>query len=89
MNRKSLASTPEGQEGRLLVNQEKIGIIDQKILSFPPAVKGKIAFGNSLGFQVQIEDLRLKWCIPKKKPKRTISGRTSCLFQKYSASCRF
>jgi len=36
---------------RLLVNQEKIGIIDQKILSCPSTVKGKIVFGNSLRFQ--------------------------------------
>jgi len=37
--------------GRLLVNQGKIGIIDQEILSYSPAVKGKIVFGNSLRFQ--------------------------------------
>jgi hypothetical protein len=30
-------------EGRLLVNQENIGIIDQKILSYSPTVKEKIA----------------------------------------------
>ena len=30
--------------GRLLVNKEKIGIIGQKILPFPPIVKAKIAF---------------------------------------------
>ena len=28
--------------GRLLVNQEKIGIIDPKILSYSPIVKGKL-----------------------------------------------
>jgi len=37
--------------GRLLVNQEKIGIIDQEILSYLPTVKEKIAFGNSPRFQ--------------------------------------
>jgi hypothetical protein len=36
-------------------------MIDQKILS--PAVKKKIVSGNSMGLQVQIDDLRLKWCI--------------------------
>jgi hypothetical protein len=41
-------------KGRLLVNQEKIEITDQKILSYSPTVKEKIAFGNSLGFRAQI-----------------------------------
>jgi hypothetical protein len=35
--------------GRLFVNQEKIGIIEQKILLTSRVVKGKNAFGNSLG----------------------------------------
>jgi hypothetical protein len=35
-----------------------------------------MAFGNSLGFQVQIEDLRSKCCTPKKTPKNNISGKT-------------
>jgi hypothetical protein len=46
---------------RLLVNQIKIGIIDQKILSCSTTVKGKIALGNSPAFHAQIDDLRLKW----------------------------
>ena len=33
----------------MVVSQEKIRIIDQKILSNSPTVKEKIAFGNSLG----------------------------------------
>jgi hypothetical protein len=37
--------------GRLLVNQEKIAIIDQKILSYSPRVKEKIAIENGLCFQ--------------------------------------
>jgi hypothetical protein len=43
--------------GGLLVNQKKIGIINQKILSYSPTVKEKFAFGNGLRFQIQIEDL--------------------------------
>jgi len=31
-------------KGRLLVNQEKMGIIDQEILACSPTVKEKIAF---------------------------------------------
>jgi hypothetical protein len=34
-----------------------------------------MAFGNSLGFQVQIEDLRLKCCILGENPKNKSSGR--------------
>jgi hypothetical protein len=30
-----------GPKGRLLVNREKMGIIEQKILSYSPTVKGK------------------------------------------------
>jgi hypothetical protein len=41
---------PRRPRGRLLGNQEKIRILDRKILSCSPRVKGKIAFGNSLGF---------------------------------------
>jgi hypothetical protein len=41
---------PRRPGGRLWVNQEKIGIIDQEILSYSPTVKQKIAFGNILGF---------------------------------------
>jgi hypothetical protein len=48
-------------KGGLLVNQGKIGIIDHKILSYSTTVKEKNAFvenafGNSLYFQIQIED---------------------------------
>jgi len=50
-------------KSRLLVNQKKRGIIDQKILSSPLAVNGKIGFRNSLGFQAEIDDLRLKYRI--------------------------
>jgi hypothetical protein len=35
----------------------------------------KIAFGNSLGFKAQIEDLRLKCCILEENPKNKSSGR--------------
>jgi hypothetical protein len=49
--------------GRLLVNQVKIAIIDQKMLSYSPTVKEKIASGNGLGFQIQFEDLHLECCI--------------------------
>jgi hypothetical protein len=58
----------------LLVNEEKIGIIDQKILSYSPPVKEKFAFGNGLRFQAQIEDLCLKCGIPKENRKNNISG---------------
>jgi hypothetical protein len=40
-------------------------------------VKGKIAFGNSLEFEVRIEDLRLKWCILGRNSQNNITGRTS------------
>jgi len=59
----------------LLVNQEKAGIIDPKILSYPTTVKGKIGFRNSLGFQAQIDDLRLKYCIVGGNLKIKSSGR--------------
>ena len=62
--------------GRLLVNHEKIGIIDQKILSFSPTVKEKIVFGNDLRFQIQIEDLHLKSCTLRKNSKNKTSGST-------------
>jgi hypothetical protein len=47
--------------GRLLLNQEKIRIIDQEILSCSPTVKEKIvfAFGNGLRSQIQMEALDL------------------------------
>jgi len=59
-----------------LFNQDKIGIIDEEILSCSPIVKEKIAFRNSLGFQAQIEDLQLNCCIPKENPKNNITGET-------------
>jgi hypothetical protein len=57
-----------------VVYQEKIGIIDQKILSYSPTVKGEIGFENSPGFQAQIDDLPLKYCILKENAKNNISG---------------
>jgi len=63
----------------LLVNEEKIGIIDQKILSYTPPVKEKFAFGNGLRFQAQIEDLCLKCGIPKENRKNNISGSNASL----------
>jgi hypothetical protein len=59
-----------------LVNQQKIGIIAPKILSYSPKVKDKIAFGNGLRFQAQIEDLRLKSCILGRNSKNNVIGRT-------------
>ena len=40
----------------------------------------KIAFGDILGTQVQIEDLRFKCCILGKNLKITLSGRTQYYF---------
>jgi hypothetical protein len=57
--------------GRLLFNQGKIGIFDPKILFDSATVKGEFAFGNTLGFQVQTEDLPLKWYILRINPKGT------------------
>ncbi len=57
---------------RLLANQEKIRIFDQKILSYSATVKKKIALGNRLGFQAQIEDLPLKCGIEKENPNNNI-----------------
>jgi hypothetical protein len=37
--------------------------------------QGEIVSGISPRFQAQIEDLRLKCCIPKAKTKITLSGR--------------
>jgi hypothetical protein len=71
--------------GRLLVKQKKIGIIDQKILSYSPTVKEKIAFGNSLGFQSEIEDLPLKWCILGRNSKNNVTGSTPCFPLKFPA----
>jgi hypothetical protein len=48
--------------GTLLVKQEKIGIIDQKILSYSTRVKEEIVFGNSSGFQTPLEEFGLKFC---------------------------
>jgi hypothetical protein len=42
-----------------LGTQEKIRIIEEKILSYTPTVKGKIAFANGLRFQAQIENLQI------------------------------
>jgi hypothetical protein len=38
--------------------------------------QGEIVSGISPRFQAQIEDLRLKCCIPKAKTKITLSGET-------------
>jgi hypothetical protein len=49
--------------------------------------KGKIAHGNSFGFQAQIEDLHLKGCIPEENAKNTLTGRSPCFsFEKLSSS---
>jgi hypothetical protein len=69
--------------GRLLVNQEKIGIIDQEILSCSPTVKEKIAFENGLRFQIQIEALHLKSWILRENPKNKTSGGTPCFPLKF------
>jgi len=37
-------------------------------------VNGKIALGNSLGFQDQIEDLRLNYHIPKENAKNNFGS---------------
>ncbi len=44
----------------------------QEILLTLWIVKEKIAFGNSLGFQAQIEDLPLKCGTEKENPKNNI-----------------
>ena len=49
-------------------------ITNQKILLCSQAVKGKIAFGDSLSFRTQIEDLPLKGCILGKESKNNISA---------------
>jgi len=49
----------------------------KKILLTSWVVKGKIAYGNSLGFQAQIEDLPLKCGTEKENLKNKISGSTS------------
>jgi hypothetical protein len=51
-------------------------VIDPKILSYTPTVKEKFGFRNSLSFQTQIDDFRLKCCILGEKPKNNISGST-------------
>jgi hypothetical protein len=70
---------------RLLVKQKKIGIIDQKILSYSPTVKEKIAFENGLRFQIQIEALHLKSCILRENSKNKSSGSTPCFPRKFPA----
>jgi len=72
-------------KSRLLVNQKKRGIIDQKILSSPLAVKGKIGFRNSLGFQAESDDLRLKYRIVGGNLK--IRSRKEELKKKHSLDC--
>jgi hypothetical protein len=52
-----------------------VGFDDPKILRWEWVVKEEFAFGNSLGFQAQLEDLRLKYCILKEKAKNSTSGR--------------
>jgi len=39
-------------------------------------VKENFAFGNNLGFQAQIDDLGLKYCILGDDSKNTTAGRT-------------
>jgi len=46
----------------------------KKILLTSWIVKGEIALGNKLGFQAQIEDLRLKCGIHEGKSKNSISA---------------
>jgi hypothetical protein len=48
----------------------------QKIPLTRWVVKEKIAFGNGVRFQAQIEDLRLKWCLPGRNSKNKITGST-------------
>jgi hypothetical protein len=64
---------------RLLVKPEMIGIIDQRILSLAPTVKEKNAENalESLGFQIQIEDLPLKCSMASLNLKNNITGRTA------------
>jgi len=50
----------------------------QEIPLSPWAVKRKIAFEKRLYFQVQIEDLALKWGILREKPEK----------QEYRRDCR-
>lgn len=52
--------------------------LSTKILLTARVVKGKIAFGNSLGFQSQIDDLHLNCCILGDDSKNNISGRNTC-----------
>jgi hypothetical protein len=43
------------------------------MLSCPHGVvKGKIPFGNNLGFQAQTDALSLKWCILGENPKHKV-----------------
>jgi hypothetical protein len=38
--------------------------------------RAKIPLENSLGFQAQIEDFPLKWCILERNSKNSIAGRS-------------
>jgi len=70
-----------------LIYQATEGNDYQKILLISGPVKGKIFFGNSLGFQAQIEDLHLNYCLPRKIPKTTfqevIRKKTHLSFEKW------
>ena len=57
-------------EDRMLVDQETVGIIDQKILSYSPTVKEKNSFGNGPPFRIQIDDLHWKYCILRENSKK-------------------
>ena len=74
-------------KSRLLVNQKKRGIIDQKILSSPLTVKGKIGFRNSLGFQAEIDDLRLKYRIVGGNLKIRSTERSPAFRRTRSSQC--
>jgi len=56
---------------------------NEKILLGEYIVKGKIAYGNSLSFQVQIADLRLKCCILVDELKNKSTGRKCGVFGQY------
>ena len=59
-----------------------------KILLSPWVVKMEIASENALRFQGKIDDLPLKCGILEENSKNKTSGRTSCFFRTFSASCR-
>jgi len=52
-----------------------------KILLTSKVVKGKIAFGNSLGFQAQIDDLGLKMLHPNEKSQKQHFRKNFLFFQ--------